>query len=188
MRGEDVPGEQRQRGRQTPLRGEHLSDLFGGFIAAFDGIDGAERRHRDFARGHARAQRHRDLPVEAERREQRRDRLADDSGKAVVDGGSRSAGGRLRERCQEPDQHHHRKDRGAGALQEHLGAVIDADCDAAHARHLVIGQLQHEGRRRVVAPHQEFDQERHPERAGDAGGVEAEHHEPLQIDPTPDQL
>ena len=51
--------------------GQHLADLLGRFLAALDGIDRAERRHRDFARRHAGDQRHRDLPVEADRRQQR---------------------------------------------------------------------------------------------------------------------
>ncbi|GCC46759.1 hypothetical protein chiPu_0030690, partial [Chiloscyllium punctatum] len=90
-------------------------------------------------------------------------------------------------RGQEPDQHHHREDRGAGAIQEHLGAVEHADRDAAQPRHLVVGQLQHERRRRMVAPQEEFRDRRDRQRAGDAGGIEAEHHEPLQIDEPPER-
>ena len=56
------------------LCGQHLADLLRGFLAALDGIDRAERGDRDFARGHARNQRDRDLPVEAERRQHRFDR------------------------------------------------------------------------------------------------------------------
>ena len=62
---------------------------------------------RDFARGHARNQRDHDLPVEAERREQRRQRVADDRSQTVVDGRPFCARGRLRKRRQKPDQHHH---------------------------------------------------------------------------------
>ena len=53
------------------------------------------------------------------------------------------------------------------------------------ARHLVVRQFQHERRRRVVAPHEELDQERHAERAGDARRIKAEHHQAAQIDPAP---
>ena len=44
LRREHVPGEQRQRGGEAPFVGQRLADLLGGFLAAFDRIDGAERR------------------------------------------------------------------------------------------------------------------------------------------------
>ena len=58
--------------------------------------------------------------------------------------------------------------------------------DAAQPRQLVVRQFQHERRRRIVAQHEEFDQERHAERAGDARDIEPEHHEALQVDKAPD--
>ena len=66
-----------------------------------------------------------------------------------------------------------------------LARMSDADDDAARPRQLVVRQFQHEGRRRVVAPEKVFGEERHAERADDAGGVEAEHHQPLQADEAP---
>ena len=53
-------------------------------------------------------------------------------------------------------------------------------------RQLVVRQFEHERRRGVVAPEEMIGDERHAERADDAGGVEAEHHQPLQADEAPD--
>src|SRR5699024_11963444 len=50
LRGEDVPDQQRQRGRQRPFLRQHLADLVGGFLAALDRIDGAERGDRKSTR------------------------------------------------------------------------------------------------------------------------------------------
>ena len=186
LRREDVPGEQRQRSGEAPLVGERLADLLGGFLAALDRVDRAERGDRDLARRHAGNERDVDLPVEADRRGERLQPFADDGGEAVVDRGPGRALRRTRERRQEPDQHHHREDRGAGALQEHHGARVEADGDAAQLRNLVVGQFQHEWRRGVVAPEEMIGDERHAERAENAGGVEAEHHEALQAEEAPD--
>ena len=53
------------------------------------------RGHGNFARGHARNKRDRDLPVEAERRQRRFDRASDHRRKAVIDGGALGTGGCL---------------------------------------------------------------------------------------------
>ena len=85
-----------------------------------------------------------------------------------------------RKRRQEPDQNHHGKDRGAGALQKRHRALIKIHQHAAQLRQLVIWQFQHEGRRRAFTPEKVVGDEDTASALNDSHRIEPEHHEPLQ--------
>ena len=87
----------------------------------------------------------------------------------------------LRNAGQRPQDDRRAKDDRAGALQEDLRAGEKADHDVLERRPLIFGQLHHEAAAAALE-HAAAKHQRGEQRAGDAGDVEAEHHQPLQAD------
>ncbi len=181
LRREDVPREQRQRRREAPGVRDHRHQRRRDVALGRERVDRAERADGDLACREARHQRERDLPVEPERREHDFERAADHAGEAVHDRGPFGARRRRRVAAQEPQHDHQREDDRADALQEHLGPLPQADRQVVEVRPVVFGQFEQQ---RVIrrAQRRALQQERDCHRRDDAGEVQREQHDALQVE------
>ena len=101
------------------------------------------------------------------------------AGQAVLDGGRLAAGvGQVR---QHPEHHGHQQDHGAGALQEDLGAVQQAQAERLHGGPAVGRHLQQEGRLRALQ-HGGFQQPRRDHRGQESEQIEAQQRRHLRGD------
>ena len=114
-------------------------------------------------------------------------RMADAAGEAVVDRRHRRAGRRAGKRQQEPQQDRQRQDDAADALEEDRRALPQADQQVARMRHAVRRQLQHQRMLALVAAPL-LHHPRHDQRAEDAGDVQREQHQALQVEHAADLL
>ncbi len=111
------------------------------------------------------------------------ERLARQSGRGLGLGrGARLLDVRRARKIREhPHDDGDREDHGARALQEHDHAIEQLDRHVPHVRQPELGQRQNE-RRVLAAQHGAAQQQRRPHAADDADPVQAEQHEPLQVE------
>ena len=116
-------GEEDQQARpRRPASDRAAAPPAGPSIAsAFDSVDGAQRADDHFARRQRRDQSDADLPVEAQRLDDRLDRVADHARDALSD--LRRLAVVQRQMRQHPEDDRHRQNHRAGAAQEDLGAI-----------------------------------------------------------------
>ena len=184
LRREHVPGEQRTGGGETPAAGDHRLELRGQVVTARGhGVHGAERAHRDFARRESRHQRDRDLPVETDGRE---DVLA-----AARRAGRRSCTGsrgrwRRRRRRDRSDRNHSTIISARMMPPTRLTKIRTRSHRPSsrlpRMRPLVIRQLEHQRRVAALRRANCFMTKRHDQRGNDAGRVQAEQHQALQVE------
>ena len=149
-------------------------------VVGVERIDGADRRHRDFARGHRREQRQAMSwlkPIGATTTSMPVGDMAGDR-----DVGLLLARPGLREAGQRPQHDRGDEDDRAGALQEDHRALPQADARRrVSGGQLIFGQLHHEAAAAAL-DHRAAEHQRGEQRADDAGDVEPEQHQPLQAD------
>ena len=174
-------------------------------VAAADGVDDAERRDEHFACGERADQPDADLPVEAQRFEDRLDRMAEAAAVAGLEvrgaflrgelglririGGLRDQrriiGRALRQLAREveegPQRDRAREDHGAGFAQEHRRFAPHHAEHVARAREAIRRQLDDEGQPlRLERLHGLRDHPRSDERRDDAERVHRDHQERLR--------
>ncbi|KAF5289490.1 hypothetical protein FQR65_LT20824 [Abscondita terminalis] len=164
---EHEPGQQRQRRRQRPAVGDQRAQLLGHGLVTGGGqrIDRAHGADGHLARGHAGDQGDGDLPVEA-------------------DGGQHHLQPAADAACEAEPQHDaHGQDDAAHAAQEDHGALVQAQGQAARAGPAVGRQL-HQQRRGAGAAAGQLCHACHGHGADDAGHIQREQHQALQVEDT----
>ena len=89
---------------------------------------------------------------------------------------------RRREARQEPQQHHQREDDGADAAQEDARALPQAEREVAQVRPAVGRQLQHQRLVAALASTMRFSTQATAIADDDAGDVQHEQHQALQVE------